>query len=71
MIEKDYKKYCEKVQISLHGGTIDGIKYDHLIGPTWDVERVLWIGYQKNINNPACLLTSLYKQAIKQILSFL
>ena len=69
-MEKDINVFKKKLQIALHGGAVDGMEYDHLIGPTWDVERVIWIGYYKNDQNQQCLLPRLYKEGIKQILSF-
>ena len=41
------------------------------IGPSWNVIRLIWIGYLKNKKNKKCRLQSLPKDIIKKILSLL
>ena len=41
------------------------------IGITWDFERLIWIGFEKNQNNDECLLSQLPKEIIVHILTFL
>ena len=36
----------------------------------WKSERVLWIAYKKNDNNPDCLLAQMPKDIISHIISF-
>ena len=69
-MKHDMDVFKRKLQIALHGGKLDAIEYDHLIGPTWDVERVIWIGYKKN-QKKQCLLATLHKEGIKQIIAFI
>ena len=39
--------------------------------PQWNVERMIWIGYNKNNDNQQCFLPSLPKDVIRSILDFL
>ena len=36
----------------------------------WEVQRLLWIGYKKNITNPSCSFAQLPKDVIKCIIKF-
>ena len=36
----------------------------------WNIERLFWIGYQKNIKNAKCLIPQLPKDILKKILAF-
>ena len=35
---------------------------------SWDIERIIWIGYYKNIDNDKCLITKLPKDVILHVL---
>ena len=36
----------------------------------WKIERIIWIGYEKNIDNDKCLIAKLPKDLVKKCLSF-
>ena len=38
---------------------------------TWDVARIIWIGFHKNGNNDSCLIDLLPKDVLKHALNFL
>ena len=38
---------------------------------SWDIERMIWIGYYKNIDNDKCLITKLPKDVIVYLLEFI
>ena len=38
---------------------------------SWEVARIVWIGFEKNVNNDKCLLNLLSKDLIKHVLSLL
>ena len=40
-----------------------------VLSTTWKYERLLWIAYLKNENNKKCLLASMPKDIIKQIVT--
>lgn len=37
----------------------------------WEIERIIWIGYEKNIDNNKCYISKLPKVLVKKCLSYL
>ena len=71
-----FLKSIEKIYVM--GGrrteNIEGMKHNFYFDFDffkWRYERLIWIGYEKNIDNKSCLLALLPKEVIKLILKFL
>ena len=53
--KKDFKYICNKLQYYV----LD-----------WEMERVIWIGYLKNVQNEKCLLSTMPKDIVRKVLSY-
>ena len=74
-------KYGEKIHkisdkdkeasVIVHGSTTEyNLKFDRRDGLSWQQERIIWIGFYKNLKNKQCLIRLLPADIVNCVVEF-